>query len=509
MRSWFDRLPTAAKMLLLITLALLPIGLATIWAAQSGIDRANAALDQRAEGEDQAASRAIESLIARNALALRIAANGALVIRDANDCEEALRSLAIAPAVSRNFSIEDSDGSEHCITPHFSAPANARFAAPGGIALWIDPISRALYVRVGVVGGMATDRITFSEIAAAAHDVAQDIVALELDDGVSSASVIGRPSDGGQLRRGRGSRHEVANGQLSVRVTVPTERLSTGEWLLLLLPMIMWVAAAVISWWLVSRLLIRPLRRLERSVATYDPSAGGFTLPRGIGPAIEIESLGTAFARAVDRIETSEREMGEALEGQRRLVREVHHRVKNNLQVVASLLSIHGRNVTGTEGRAAYAAIGRRVDALAVVHRNHFAEGEANRGIALRPLLTELAAGLRGSAPDEARRTSVLLDVDNAATTQDVAVAAAFLVTEVVEFAMLRMPETPIEIELRRTGELTARLSIESAVLTPSEPDDKDKVQFERVVTGLARQLRSSLEMKLGRISVELPVFPA
>lgn len=505
MRATFERLPTAAKLLLIMSLALVPIGIAMIWAAQSGIDRANALLDQRAEEQDQAASRAIESLIARNALALRIAASAAIATPDAGDCEEAGRTLSIAPGVSRNFSIELANGSEHCVTANFRPPLEARFARPGGIALWIDPAGNAVFVRVGLIGGMATDRLTFAEIAAAAHDVAPDISALSLDDGVNEAAVIGRPDRG---RRLHASSHHVAGGQMTIRVSVPTDRLTTGEWLLIMLPLMMWIIAAVVSWVLVSRLLIRPLRRLERAVATYDPAAGGFTLPRGIGPAIEIESLGTAFARSVDRIETSEREMGDALEGQRRLVREVHHRVKNNLQVVASLLSIHGRNVTSNEGRSAYAAIARRVDALAVVHRNHYAEGEANRGIALRPLLTELAAGLRGSAPDEARRTAILLDVDGASTTQDVAVAAAFLITEVVEFAMLRQPDAPIAIDLRRTSELSARLTIESAVLTAPDSDDKERVQFERVVTGLARQLRSTLELRLGRMSVDLPVFP-
>src|SRR5205823_621059 len=95
---------------------------------------------------------------------------------------------------------------------------------------------------------------------------------------------------------------------------------------------------------------------------------------------------------------------------QRRLVREVHHRVKNNLQVIASLLNIHGRSAGGAEARAAYAAISRRVGALAIVHRNHFAEMEENRGIALRPLVTELAAELRATAPDTAR--GMLIDID-------------------------------------------------------------------------------------------------
>ena len=506
MRGVFARLPTAAKLLLIMSLALLPIGVAMIWTAQSGIDHANALVDQRAEEQDQAASRGIESLIARNALALRIAANAAIAIPGNGDCEEAGRSLSITPGVLRAFSIELANNGGRCATADFLLPSGARYAAPGGIALWLDPAGEVLFIRVGLVGGTATEQLPFRELAAAARDVAPEIVSLRLDDGVNAAVVIGGRDGPGQ--RDRASAHRVGGGQMKIRVSVPNDRLSTIERLLMLLPVAMWVIALLVSWWLVSRLLIRPLRRLERAVATYDPSAGGFTLPRGIGPAVEIESLGTAFARSVERIENSEHEMGEALEGQRRLVREVHHRVKNNLQVVASLLSIHGRNVTTPEGRSAYAAIARRVDALAVVHRNHFAEGEANRGIALRPLFTELAAGLRGSAPDEARRTAILLDVDSVTTTQDVAVAAAFLVTEVVEFAMLRQPASPIEIELRRTSELTARLTIESAVLTEPDGEDKEKVQFERVITGLSRQLRSSLELRLGRMSVELPIFP-
>ncbi len=200
--------------------------------------------------------------------------------------------------------------------------------------------------------------------------------------------------------------------------------------------------------------------------------------------------------------------MAEALEGQRRLVREVHHRVKNNLQVVASLLNIHGRSATEEAARAAYAAIGRRVDALSVVHRNHFAEVEESRGIALRPLLVELAATLRASAPDGISAVSIQLDVDHLHTTQDAAVATAFFVTEVVEFAMLAQPGEAIEIELRRVSELAARLTISSNALMSDGEADAEREQFSRVIGGLARQLRSPLDEKIGRFSVDIPVFP-
>ncbi len=80
--------------------------------------------------------------------------------------------------------------------------------------------------------------------------------------------------------------------------------------------------------------------------------------------------------------------------------------------------------------------------------------------------------------------------------------------TEIVEFAMLHCPSDPIEISLRRTSELTAQLLLTSRVLVPDDDTSPEKVQFERIVGGLAKQLRSPLERKLGRYGVDLPVFP-
>ena len=94
-------------------------------------------------------------------------------------------------------------------------------------------------------------------------------------------------------------------------------------------------------------------------------------------------------------------------------------------------------------------------------------------------------------------------------TTQDVAVAIAFLVTEIVEFAMLRAPDEPVEIALRRTSELTARLTLSSAVLTGDEAADPDHQQFERIVTGLAKQLRSTARAKAWPLQRRIPGFPA
>jgi two-component sensor histidine kinase len=300
---------------------------------------------------------------------------------------------------------------------------------------------------------------------------------------------------------------QFANGELTARATALIPRITTLDRLLLLMPLLMWILAALVTWLLVTRLLIRPLKQLRRAVSAYEPGHS-VDLPRKLGPATEIRELRDAFRRAFTRVEESEADMSRALDGQRRLVREVHHRVKNNLQVVASLLNIHSRSAPTPEAQSAYAGIARRVGALSIVHRNHFAEMEENKGIALRPLVTELSAELRAGAPDEARGLIIELDVDSVHSTQDVAVSVAFLITEIVEFAMVHRPRDAVEVSLRRTSELTARLVIGSPVLNPDESEQPGKVQFERIVSGLAKQLRSPLERRLGRYCVDLPVFP-
>ena len=500
----FGRLPTAGKLLLILTAVLLPIGAVLALLGESGIRQANSALLQRSQDQSRIAAGAIESLIARNALALRIAANGALAEGNSNACARAQRSLSISPAVSQHFELETADGKPLCSNGTVGDTGALPLVAPGDIQLRVAPDARAIAVRVGVVGGMATALIPLQELSGAARTGNAGVVLLTLHDAESDLPVIGGDTDPDVKLRI--TEWPLGHGNLRARVGTADRRITAVDRLVLLLPLLMWIAAALVTWLLVSRLLVRPLKRLERAVSSYSPG-GALDLPSKLGPSQEIQQVRDAFGRAVARVDASDAEMTSALEGQRRLVREVHHRV-NNLQVVASLLNIHGRSASTAEARSAYAGISRRVGALSIVHRNHFAEMEENRGIAMRPLLTELAAELRAGAPEAARSMRVDLELDPVNTTQDVAVAVAFLVTEIVEYAMLRCPNDPIELSLRRTSELTARLMLESPVLVPDEDQSAEKGQFERIVSGLAKQLRSTLDRRVGRYSVDLPVFP-
>jgi two-component system, sensor histidine kinase PdtaS len=296
-----------------------------------------------------------------------------------------------------------------------------------------------------------------------------------------------------------------ANG-FRIRVAAPTTALTYTEILIVLLPILMWLLAALIGWFVVDRLLLRPLARVQRVVSAYRPGDRALDLPTIRSPAKEIAELGLAFDRVTQTVARHEADLEAAVERQTRLVREVHHRVKNNLQVVASLLNLHSRGAADAGVAAAYASIQRRVDALAVVHRNHYAELEENRGVALKPLLSELGANLRANAPAEAAHMQIRLDIAPVHATQDVAVSVAFLVTEIVELGML-CGATEVSLVMEREGPGRARLTLETdSLIGQPRCDETIVARFDRIIIGLARQLRSTLDHdeERGRYSVRL-----
>ena len=150
----FGRLPTAAKLLLILTAVLLPIGIALAWLGETGIRHADSTLAGRNQDQSRGAAKAIESLIARNALALRIAAAGALQSSAGNPCLVTANALATAPAISRSFALRSPTGNLLCTFGDFAPKDSAPLVAPGAIRTWIDPSGRELNLRVGVMGGM-------------------------------------------------------------------------------------------------------------------------------------------------------------------------------------------------------------------------------------------------------------------------------------------------------------------------------------------------------------------
>jgi two-component sensor histidine kinase len=212
-------------------------------------------------------------------------------------------------------------------------------------------------------------------------------------------------------------------------------------------------------------------------------------------PAQELRELGETFRAISETVAAHEAGLEEGLRRQTKLTREVHHRVKNNLQVISSLINFHARGAQSADATAAYASIQRRVDALAVVHRHHFAELEVHRGLNLRTMIGELASNIRATASERSQAIGLTLDIDPYLVNQDVAVAVAFLVTEMIELASSCDPAAQIRVAVKPADqEDRALLRVVSRALVDEETlRELAGTRYGRVMEGLARQLRSKL----------------
>src|SRR3546814_17614779 len=103
----------------------------------------------------------------------------------------------------------------------------------------------------------------------------------------------------------------------------------------------------------------------------------------------------------------------------------------------------------------------------------------------------------------------IRIDIEPFQVTQDVAVSVAFLITEIVEFAMFCDAKVvTISLVAAGAGAGSARLTIESDALRGAIPCDLQLFErFDRIVTGLSRSLRSPItrDPDSGRYYISLP----
>ena len=491
-----SRFPTGAKLLLILSGALLPLALIAVFATlqTSRVADQDARARLRVAAAESSRSLAIELL--GDATALRVALN-ALAQDPANGpvCARAQGVFAPQGAEGAQFEITRTDGTMICGTPLRLGKKVTPAPGPGLLAARIVP-SRGLAITMAAPDGGARATALFpaaflSQVSRPSGFVIPYRLVLRQDDD----SLELQPYEDLPTFRTDQQRMELGIDDLALEMTVASEPVTSPMVLAMLLPLVMWLAAAGISWFVVDRLLIRPLRDLRTSVAAFSP--GEVIDPVAVRrlPAHEIRELGDTF-RAISRtVALHEADLAAGLIRQTKLTKEVHHRVKNNLQVIASLINFHSRSASGAEAAAAYASIQRRVDALAVVHRNHHAESEENRGLPLRGMIGELASNIRATAPPESAGLGITLDIAPYFVSQDTAVATAFLATEAIELAMSQQPDAQLRLSLREgadDGHAVFRISSAALIETERLRTAIDE-RYGRVMTGLSRQLRGTL----------------
>jgi two-component sensor histidine kinase len=244
----------------------------------------------------------------------------------------------------------------------------------------------------------------------------------------------------------------------------------------------------------------RPLRRLAQRVRNWTPGRP-YTSPAGGNVPLEVRDLDRALTSAAAALQEREEALTAALKQRDLLMAEIHHRVKNNLQIVASLLSLQADRLRSETARREFAVARDRVQALATLHR-HLYMNQSFERMSLRPFLEELSRQLSealGAGRDGA--VAIRIEADDIELGTDESISLALLLTEVVSNSMRHaFPDGrsgTITVSLRAEGE-EALLRVSDDGIGMGDPDDSGDGLGIQLIRGFASHLGGEAEFSGG-----------
>lgn len=208
----------------------------------------------------------------------------------------------------------------------------------------------------------------------------------------------------------------------------------------------------------------------------------------------------TVILRDVTERMVAEEKIKTSLREKEALLKEIHHRVKNNLQVVSSLLGLQSRSVTDPETRKMFRESQNRIHSMALLHESLY-QSENLSQVNFPDYIRELAAHLFHSYGVAPERIHLRTNLERLALHLDAAVPCGLIVNELIsnslKYAFPDGREGEIRIELHEIHDGMARLVVaDNGVGFRSDLDwTTTKSLGLRLVRTLAQQLGAKIEV--------------
>jgi two-component sensor histidine kinase len=226
-----------------------------------------------------------------------------------------------------------------------------------------------------------------------------------------------------------------------------------------------------------------------------------------------VDQLTTLNAELESRVRDRTSELSALLREREVLLQEVHHRVKNNLQVITSMINMQVRRIEAGGTRDALEECGMRVHAIALIHEKLYQSRDYAR-VAFSEYARSLASSVFHAA-GVSRAVKLELAIDDLELAVDRAIPCGLILNELITNALKHAFQDnrsgTIRVALTRAEGDRLRLSVDDDGVGLPERFDVDTAESVglRIVSTLAQQLAAQLEVS-GRSGASFRLtFPA
>jgi two-component sensor histidine kinase len=221
--------------------------------------------------------------------------------------------------------------------------------------------------------------------------------------------------------------------------------------------------------------------------------------------------LSSARATLEQRVRERTADLTETIKQRDLLLREVYHRVRNNLQIVDSLLMMESRRLEDPTAKDALAELRNRVFTLGLVHQQLMSSGNL-KTFSIAPFLSELCDNVAASYGAAARGVRITVSAEPVTVDLDFAIPVGLLATELLSNAIKHAHAQTITIVFSQCKAGRARLVV---------GDDGNNAEVgltrfaacagvgSRIIDGLTRQIggRMNIVQQEGmRVEISMPL---